>query len=145
MEDDGEFWMSFDQFTKLFSDLSVCHLFNTSDAQLGSSSSSYHEYNYSGKWSLNGALSGTPKDRSGGCPNYPTVFYNPQFLFEVDNDGEEVTCSLSQDEREEKRDELMGSYLSIGMMAIKIEVNRSHRIHQVNYFIFFVFAYLNLC
>lgn len=68
--------MPWDEFIKYFTDLSVCQLFNTSLFSFGNK---FHEFKFRDEWSSNGAKSGAPKDRAGGCLNFiATCCSNPQ-------------------------------------------------------------------
>uniref|UniRef100_A0A914UYZ2 Calpain catalytic domain-containing protein n=1 Tax=Plectus sambesii TaxID=2011161 RepID=A0A914UYZ2_9BILA len=51
VDEDGEFWMPFDEFCEYFTDISVCQLFNT---RIFSSSKRYMEATFFGSWKVNG-------------------------------------------------------------------------------------------
>ena len=74
-ENEGEFWMSFDDFLENFTNVDICHFVNTAFFTL---KKSWTEAVLNGEWSL-GAV-GTSNDRAGGsdsqCPN--TYLANPQ-------------------------------------------------------------------
>ncbi|TGZ72132.1 hypothetical protein CRM22_002281 [Opisthorchis felineus] len=91
-QDDGEFWMSFEDFTKNFTSMEMCHL--------GFSSLEPHakikgrrrleEVIYPGSWKRN--------VNAGGCGNYLDTFVtNPQFIIEIiapDLDDSQYVCSV---------------------------------------------------
>ncbi|XP_053330471.1 calpain-3 isoform X2 [Spea bombifrons] len=90
IKEDGEFWMSFDDFMKNFTKLEICNL--TADAlesdQLQTWTVSVNE----GRW-VRGCS-------AGGCRNFPDTYWtNPQYrlkLLEEDDDPDdnEVVCSF---------------------------------------------------
>ncbi|XP_026215837.1 calpain-2 catalytic subunit-like isoform X2 [Anabas testudineus] len=78
--DDGEFWMSYKDFQKHFSDLDICHL--TPDMLSSDEAKRWHYTEFEGEWKVGST--------AGGCSNYPASFCsNPQFficLEDVDDD-----------------------------------------------------------
>ncbi|KAI7804255.1 calpain-14 [Triplophysa rosa] len=70
VRDNGEFWMSMEDFCGQFSEVDVC----CSDMNVlaGSHSSSWRTEGHSGQWVM--------ETTAGGCPNYPDTFpKNPQY------------------------------------------------------------------
>ncbi|XP_067895777.1 calpain-3-like isoform X2 [Heterodontus francisci] len=125
MKEDGEFWMSFEDFKKNFTKLEICNL--TPDA-LGDDK--LHKWTVSineGRW-VKGCS-------AGGCRNYPDTFWtNPQYrlkLCEEDDDPDvaEVVCTfvvalMQKDRRKERK--VGGSFHTIGFAIYELQGNKQH-------------------
>ncbi|XP_066538035.1 calpain-5-like [Hoplias malabaricus] len=69
------------------------------------------------------------RSRCGGCINHRETFlHNPQFMFEVGGEGDEVLLCLQQEDRRMKRREGEGENLPIGFEILHVEVNRVSRV-----------------
>uniref|UniRef100_A0A8C5CM10 Calpain 11 n=1 Tax=Gadus morhua TaxID=8049 RepID=A0A8C5CM10_GADMO len=102
--EDGEFWMSFNEFLRQFSRLEICNL--TADALSDEGLSHWNTIKFHGSWRRGSS--------AGGCRNCPNTFWiNPQYkitLLEEDDDPEddEVACSflvalMQKDRRRHRR------------------------------------------
>ncbi|TSL34648.1 Calpain-6 [Bagarius yarrelli] len=69
------------------------------------------------------------RSRCGGCINHKETFLrNPQFMFELGGEGDEVLICLQQEDRRIKRREGGGENLPIGFEVLRVEVNRVNRV-----------------
>ncbi|XP_041707180.1 calpain-5 [Coregonus clupeaformis] len=126
VEDDGEFWMAFRDWCKYFTDADVCHLINTS---LLTIDKTWNEVMIFGSWTKNAE---PLHNRCGGCMNHKQTFLqNPQYLFEVTKEVNEVLISLQQRDMKIHRRIGQGENLTIGFAIFKVELNRKYRMHDI--------------
>ncbi|XP_053700613.1 calpain-8-like [Synchiropus splendidus] len=83
--EDGEFWMTLEDFCKSFIDLDICGL--CPDFLGADSDSHWKTSSYDGRW-----VAGTT---AGGCINYADTFWtNPQFRITVEGSEEDVSKNM---------------------------------------------------
>uniref|UniRef100_A0A0B7AEW7 Calpain-3 n=1 Tax=Arion vulgaris TaxID=1028688 RepID=A0A0B7AEW7_9EUPU len=120
-EDDGEFWMSFQDFTSNFHKLEICNL--------GPDSLDEEDLQNKKKWeTFKVHESWIRRVNAGGCRNYLDTFWtNPQFrmtLVDPDDDDDDDLCTalvaILQKDRRKKRKEGL-DFLTIGYTIYKIE------------------------
>ncbi|XP_062849297.1 calpain-5-like [Trichomycterus rosablanca] len=69
------------------------------------------------------------RSRCGGCINHQDTFLNnPQFMFDVEGEEDEVLICLQQEDKRMKRREGGGENLPIGFEVLRVEVNRVSRV-----------------
>ncbi|CAL1528622.1 unnamed protein product [Lymnaea stagnalis] len=115
-EEDGEFWMSLEDFCQHFTDIDICHIMQTT---LFTLKKTWRERVATGSWSVR-------QRRAGGCSNHPTVLDNPQFIVEFASDEKEVFISLEQEDR---RSLGQGNHC-IGVSLRQTDLNRKYRMHD---------------
>ncbi|XP_041827155.1 calpain-1 catalytic subunit-like [Melanotaenia boesemani] len=116
--EDGEFWMTMEDFCKFYSDLDICCM--CPDFLDGSSSCHWKTSFYEGRW-----VAGTT---AGGCMNYPESFWtNPQFRIKIEKLSNE--CSEKQSEQNilislmqkpDKRNRRLVQNLHIGISVFEV-------------------------
>ncbi|XP_038584747.1 calpain-1 catalytic subunit-like [Micropterus salmoides] len=116
--DDGEFWMSLEDFCKFYEDLDICSL--SPDFIDGNSSHRWKTSFYEGRW-----VAGTT---AGGCINNRDSFWtNPQYRVKIEGehsgkDGEKnMLVSLMQ--KPDKRHRRLIKTLHIGFSVYKVTEN----------------------
>ncbi|CAG7838641.1 unnamed protein product [Allacma fusca] len=123
VDDDGEFWMPYDDFISEFSDLSICRLINTSVFNFRKT---WYENYFEGQW--------TEPLTAGGCPNNDTFLKNPQFCFDVPSSEMELVVQLLQTDLRGKYETVSRNhkteYKSIGFHVMQVEQNRKYRLHK---------------
>ncbi|XP_042336332.1 calpain-6 [Sceloporus undulatus] len=126
VENDGEFWMTFEDWCKNFTDVDICRIVNTS---LFSVHKTWEKKTMRGQWTKN---TDPLLNRSGGCSNQKATFLqNPQYAFEVKKVEDKVMVSLQQKDRRIHKKEGTGDNLVIGFEIFKVEDNREYRMHTL--------------
>ncbi|RUS70059.1 hypothetical protein EGW08_022174 [Elysia chlorotica] len=117
-DENGEFWMAFDDFCRYFTHIDICHMMNTAFFTL---KRSWKETTEFGEWRRGG--------RAGGCGNHQTFLENPQYLLEVYED-QEMRISLEQEDRRSSNFRTRGENYCIGFSITKTDLNRKYRMHD---------------
>lgn len=118
-ENDGEFWMAFEDFCTFFTNATVCHVLSKSIFSLRKR---WHVFKHNYQW--------TPGTNAGGCvENRSTFLKNPQYAFSVEEEGEVMISLMQEDTRKEK--ERGVENLTIGYFVMKVEENRKYRVHTM--------------
>ncbi|KAJ8412436.1 hypothetical protein AAFF_G00127720 [Aldrovandia affinis] len=126
VEDDGEFWMAFDDWCTYFTDADLCRIINTS---LLSLDKTWHEAKHMGSWTKHAE---PLFNRCGGClNNRETFLQNPQYLFNVTKELDEVLISLQQQDMKIHRSVGQGENLTMGFVIFEVELNRKYRMHDL--------------
>lgn len=118
-EADGEFWMSYKDFTRFFDQLEICNMTPDALDDPDDNRPKWEVSSFEGRW--------IPGHSAGGCRNYINTFAtNPQVRITVvdpdeDDDDNLCTCivSLMQKGRRAKRDEGLDT-LSIGFAVYHV-------------------------
>ncbi|XP_048247268.1 calpain-5-like [Haliotis rufescens] len=118
-DENGEFWMSFDDFCRYFTQIDICHMINTRFFTL---KKTWTPTATRGEWKR--------PMRAGGCGNHASFLKNPQYIFEVYDDEEEVMISLEQEDRRSVKCRQRGDNFTIGVTIMKTDVNRKYRMHD---------------
>ncbi|XP_071798927.1 calpain-5-like [Asterias amurensis] len=118
-DDDGEFWMPFDDFCSNFTNLVICRTPNKSYLSLHRT---WHETVMISAWKVGQGRA----NRAGGCiNNRETFLLNPQFMISVDSDSDDILICLTQpDMRSQQKDNK-----TMGFNVMKVEDNRKYRLH----------------
>ncbi|XP_064600052.1 calpain-9-like isoform X2 [Liolophura sinensis] len=122
-DNDGEFWMSYQDFSSNFQKLEICNLGpdeHTAEDDEGEERKRWAVTSENGTW--------TPRVSAGGCRNYLDTFWtNPQYrvsLTDPDEDDEDDLCTmivgLLQKDRRKKRKEGL-DMLTIGYCIYKLD------------------------
>ncbi|NXD07625.1 CAN5 protein, partial [Nothocercus nigrocapillus] len=126
VENDGEFWMTFEDWCKNFTDVDICRIVNTSYFSIHKT---WEKKMMQGAWTKN---SEPLLNRSGGCfDNRETFLQNPQYIFDVKKTEDKVLVSLQQEDRRRYKKEGKGESIPIGFEILKVEDNRSYRLHKL--------------
>ncbi|XP_035928893.1 calpain-5 isoform X4 [Halichoerus grypus] len=128
VQDDGEFWMTFEDVCRYFTDIIKCRLINTSYLSVHKT---WEEARLRGAWTRH---EDPQKNRSGGCVNHKdTFFQNPQYIFDVKKPEDEVLICIQQRPKQSTRRDGKGENLAIGFDIYKVEENRRYRMHGVQH------------
>lgn len=126
VDDDGEFWMTFDDFVAHYTDLVICALINTAVLSIHKT---WEESMLRGSWRCH---DDPLFNRAGGCSNNKHSFLqNPQYVFDVKKPDDEVLICLQQKDRRARLKEGRGENLAIGFDIRRVEVNRLYRMHSI--------------
>uniref|UniRef100_A0A663M895 Calpain 6 n=1 Tax=Athene cunicularia TaxID=194338 RepID=A0A663M895_ATHCN len=126
LENDGEFWMTFEDWCKNFTDVDICRIVNTSYFSIHKT---WEKKMMHGAWAKD---SEPLLNRSGGCfDNNETFLQNPQYIFDVKKTEDKVLVSLQQEDRRKYKKEGKGDSFPIGFEIFKVEDNRSYRLHKL--------------
>ncbi|KAE8627958.1 hypothetical protein XENTR_v10007234 [Xenopus tropicalis] len=126
VEDDGEFWMTFEDFCKYYTDIIMCRLINTSYLSIHKT---WEEAVLRSSWVQH---QDPLQNRSGGCLNFKaTYLQNPQFVFDVKKPEDEVLVCLQQKTKRTTRQEGKAENLAIGFEIHQVELNRRFRMHTL--------------
>ncbi|XP_059564359.1 calpain-5 isoform X2 [Myotis daubentonii] len=128
VQDDGEFWMTFQDVCQYFTDIIKCRLLNTSYLSIHKT---WEEARLRGAWTRH---EDPWQNRSGGCINHKdTFFQNPQYIFDVKKAEDEVLISIQQRPKQSTRRDGKGENLAIGFDIYKVEENRQYRMHSLQH------------
>uniref|UniRef100_A0A8D0KQ20 Calpain 6 n=1 Tax=Strix occidentalis caurina TaxID=311401 RepID=A0A8D0KQ20_STROC len=123
LENDGEFWMTFEDWCKNFTDVDICRIVNTSYFSIHKT---WEKKMMHGAWAKN---SEPLLNRSGGCfDNNETFLQNPQVGILTED---KVLVSLQQEDRRKYKKEGKGDSIPIGFEIFKVEDNRNYRLHKL--------------
>eukprot|EP00731_Ephydatia_muelleri_P022871 Em0015g454a len=115
VQEDGEFWMSFEDFCKNFTDFEVCSV-SIDQLYEDDAVKSWNASIQSGSWLV---ANGT----AGGCRNNATFTKNPQFVLELkeDDDGDgKCSCTIALMQKNRRKQKKLGiQELCIGLAVYK--------------------------
>ncbi|VDI02869.1 Hypothetical predicted protein [Mytilus galloprovincialis] len=118
-QQEGEFWMAFDDFVSYLTNVDVCHFVNTAIISL---KKSWNESIMHSEWSVQG--------RNGGCVyDSPTFLSNPQYVFDIIQEEDTILVSLEQHDIQPGRQHFGRTLNTIGYRIMKVEDNRLYRMH----------------
>lgn len=125
--EDGEFWMSFNDFLREFSRLEICNL--TADALESSQVKKWSSSLFQGEWRRGST--------AGGCRNYPASFWlNPQFKIMLQNPDKQgspdcsfVVALMQKDRRKKRREGQDMETIGFALYEIPDEFRGSSGVH----------------
>ncbi|XP_015280656.1 PREDICTED: calpain-5-like, partial [Gekko japonicus] len=127
MDNDGEFWMTFEDWCKNFTDVDICRLVNTSFFSIHKT---WDKKIMCGAWRKN---PDPLLNHAGGCfNNRATFLQNPQYVFDVKKAEDKVLISLQQKDQRIHKKEGKGENFVIGFEIFKVEDNRECRMHTMH-------------
>lgn len=117
-DEDGEFWMPFADYARIFTKIELCRL-NITDFSAEGRWIQEENMKMSGEWSAN-------LRTAGGCANYPTFTDNPFMSFEMlgGKESDEVLISLQQKHRRKHKNQGV-PFLNIGFTIYQVEEVKS--------------------
>ena len=116
---EGEWWMSFNDFLRCFTHLSICHIQPKVMVNSRLNDVIWRERSFHGRW--------VPGLSGGGCGNdgITSFLTNPKYLLKILGEQEmvEVNIALMQKGRRQLRDEMGGinTFLPIGLTVFKLK------------------------
>ncbi|XP_075591567.1 calpain-B isoform X6 [Dermatophagoides farinae] len=124
---DGEFWMSFADFQKNFTNIEITNL--TPDSLDDESKKAWQVNYFEGQW--------IPGVSAGGCRNHLNTFYlNPQYMITLtdqDDDDELCTCVVALMQKNHRIKRKMGlDNLTIGFVIYEVNENSYGVLRQSN-------------
>ncbi|XP_022646551.1 calpain-5-like isoform X2 [Varroa jacobsoni] len=123
IEQAAEFWVTYDDLLKYFTQFLICHLSRGATdrsgffGSLANYGSSLWEHAFTGEWTI--GTKGSIQDRAGGSAA-DSVLRNPQYLLEVIQEQAELIVYLMQE----------SPFEAIGFILMKVEANRQFRLHR---------------
>ena len=114
LKDDGEFWITFDDFCEHFSTLNTCSVVNTTLLNLEKT------------WVVTSFHYAWASVTAGGCKNEPTYMNNPQFVLHHQSGGEVIIGLAQMDSRAQTH--LGKENYSVGLQILRVEENRRFRL-----------------
>jgi len=130
VENDGEFWISYQDFVKNFDRLDICNL-SPSSLEVDKDSIKWDLNYFEGKW--------MKKFSAGGCNNNDETFHlNPQYLMTLKNPDDEGLCSVTItliQKNRRTRDATVPQFLVIGFSIYRIsELNLQQKPLKMEFF-----------
>ena len=128
-ENQGDFWMPYEDFINQFTSVFLCRMYNTSVWRINHLR--WYTKSFFGAWSKKPPPWGVGvPNTAGGCINYPETFANnPQYVFTIHQ--RKITMIVSLMQRDQRSDRHLGKEnATIGFVVMQIERNRRLRIKR---------------